>query len=148
MPDFPVGAMSESIEAVEEWLSRLPAIHAWTCRLIYVYGMSHDEAADQLGYSRSYLFRLHTEALSELVRSSDVGEDRPSRSDSARSERMSGPDLPVIAHEIIVGPDRSGFSSGVMRPYQRRRSFPWAFESRNWRIEATTNRCCSSVSSG
>jgi DNA-directed RNA polymerase specialized sigma subunit len=84
--DFPVGAISESIEVVEEWLNRLPAIHAWTCRLIYVYGMSHDEAADQLGYSRSYLFRLHKEALTELVRHQMSAEDRPQSDPAQASE--------------------------------------------------------------
>jgi len=82
--DLPVGAMSESIEVVEEWLAELPTIHAWACRLIYVYGMSQDEAAQQLGYSRSYLSRLHREALSELVRQQRSARDRTKR-DSART---------------------------------------------------------------
>ncbi len=81
-PELPVGEMSESVEVVEEWLTQLPTVHAWACRLIYVYGMSLGEAADQLGYSKSYLSRVHKEALSELVRQQSSAHARTERASS------------------------------------------------------------------
>jgi RNA polymerase sigma factor (sigma-70 family) len=66
-PDRPIGTEIESIEAVEEWLSRLPLIHAVACRYIYINGKSQDEAAALLGCSKSFLSRLHREAISWLI---------------------------------------------------------------------------------
>lgn len=63
----PVGAQIESMEDVESWLARLPKAHALACRLIYLSGKSQDEVAALLGYSRSYLSRMHNEALSWLI---------------------------------------------------------------------------------
>lgn len=65
--DRPVGAEIESTEAVEKWLSRLPKIQAAACRLIYLHGKSQDEAAALLGYSKSYVSRLHRDAISRLI---------------------------------------------------------------------------------
>ena len=66
-PQLPVGALLESKEAVEEWLSRLPYLHAAACRLIYLHGQSQDEVAAQVGCSKSFLSRLHREAISWLI---------------------------------------------------------------------------------
>ena len=82
-PELPAGAISESIEAVEDWLARLPTMQAWACRLIYVYGLSVGDAADHLGYSRSYFSRLHKDALSLLVEEHRRAQEYPD-ADAAR----------------------------------------------------------------
>jgi RNA polymerase sigma factor (sigma-70 family) len=66
-PDLPVGAMLESIDAVEQWLSRLPLIHALACRYLYVNGKTQEEAAALLGCSKSFVSRLHREAIAWLT---------------------------------------------------------------------------------
>jgi len=66
-PDRPVGAQIESTEAVEEWLRRLPQAHAVACRHIYIHGKSQDEVAALVGCSKSFLSRLHREAISWLI---------------------------------------------------------------------------------
>jgi RNA polymerase sigma factor (sigma-70 family) len=76
-PELPVGTIIESVEVVEEWLAQLPMIHAWVCRLIYVYGMSQDEAAVYLGYSKSHFGRLHREAIAQLVDQKASPQNRP-----------------------------------------------------------------------
>ena len=58
----------ESPDAVEDWLSHLPRAHAAACRLIYIDGKSQDEAAAEVGCSKSYLSRLHREAVTWLIR--------------------------------------------------------------------------------
>ncbi len=65
--EWPVGSEIESAEAVEHWLRRLPRPHATACRLIYVEGMRQDEVAAVLGCSKSYLSRLHQQALEWLI---------------------------------------------------------------------------------
>jgi RNA polymerase sigma factor (sigma-70 family) len=82
-PELPAGALTESIEAVEEWLTRLPIIQAWACRLLYVYGFSVADAAEHLGYSKSYFSRLHKDALAELVKAHKEAREL-SQADSAR----------------------------------------------------------------
>jgi len=66
-PDRPIGNEIESTDAVEEWLHRLPQAHAVACRHIYIGGKSQDEAAALVGCSKSYLSRLHREAISWLI---------------------------------------------------------------------------------
>jgi RNA polymerase sigma factor (sigma-70 family) len=66
-PDRPVGTEIEATDAVEDWLSRLPRAHAAVCRLIYINGKAQDEAAAVLGCSKSYLSRLHHEAITWLL---------------------------------------------------------------------------------
>jgi RNA polymerase sigma factor (sigma-70 family) len=66
-PARPVGSEIESTEAVEEWLRRLPRAHAAACRLIYLDGRSQDEAAAILGCSKSYMSRLHRDAINRLI---------------------------------------------------------------------------------
>ncbi len=63
----PVGAELESTEAVERWLRRLPRAQAAACRLIYLHGMSQDEAAALVGCSKSYMSRLHRDAIARLI---------------------------------------------------------------------------------
>jgi len=66
-PARPIGTEIETTELVEEWLSRLPRVHAVACRLIYIHGQSQDEVAASLGCSKSFLSRLHREAISMLI---------------------------------------------------------------------------------
>jgi RNA polymerase sigma factor (sigma-70 family) len=63
----PAGTELDSMEAVERWLQRLPETHALACRLIYLGGKRQDEVAQLLGFSRSHVSRMHTEALSFLI---------------------------------------------------------------------------------
>ncbi len=78
-PEPPVGAEIESTEAVEKWLRRLPRAQAAACRLIYLHGKSHDEAATLLGCSKSYVSRLHRDAISRLIQDyhAACGSQRP-----------------------------------------------------------------------
>jgi RNA polymerase sigma factor (sigma-70 family) len=71
-PDKPVGAEIDSLDSVESWLRRLPKSHALACRLIYIGGKSQEEVAGLLGYSKSYLCRMHHEALSWLIDERDA----------------------------------------------------------------------------
>ncbi|MFI5456310.1 MAG: sigma-70 family RNA polymerase sigma factor [Isosphaerales bacterium] len=66
-PERPIGTEVESTEAVEEWLRRLPRAHAVACRHIYIHGKSQDEVAALVGCSKSFLSRLHREAISWLI---------------------------------------------------------------------------------
>jgi RNA polymerase sigma factor (sigma-70 family) len=66
-PDRPVGTEIEATDAVEDWLSRLPRAHAAACRLIYIDGKSQDEAAAVVGCSKSFLSRLHHDAITWLL---------------------------------------------------------------------------------
>jgi RNA polymerase sigma factor (sigma-70 family) len=70
-PDRPVGTDIEATDAAEDWLSRLPRRHAAACRLIYIGGKSQDEAAAVVGCSKSYLSRLHRQAITWLLQ--DLG---------------------------------------------------------------------------
>jgi RNA polymerase sigma factor (sigma-70 family) len=67
-PERRLGARIEATEAVEHWLSRLPKAHATVCRLIYVYGKSQEEVAAEVGCANSFLSRLHSEAVTWLIR--------------------------------------------------------------------------------
>ncbi len=60
---------------MEDWLRRLPKVHAAACRLIYLDGKTQDEVAALVGVSKSYLSRLHQEALRWLIR--DLRVERP-----------------------------------------------------------------------
>lgn len=66
--DAPVGRDAELLEAVESVFRRLPRAHAMACRLIYIDGKSQDEAAQALGYSKSYMSRMHRDAIEWLKR--------------------------------------------------------------------------------
>jgi RNA polymerase sigma factor (sigma-70 family) len=66
-PDRPVGTAIEAAEFVEAWIRRLPRAHAAACRLIYIDGKSQDEAAAVVGCSKSYLSRLHHDAIAWLL---------------------------------------------------------------------------------
>ncbi|SRR5579883_2379484 len=72
-PVPPTGAALETTEEVEHYLRRLPRVHAQACRFLYIDGKSQDEAAALLGCSKSYLSRLHRDAIDWLIR--DLGGD-------------------------------------------------------------------------
>jgi RNA polymerase sigma factor (sigma-70 family) len=65
-PQPPVGTELEAKETVESWLRRLPPGYRTVCRLIYINGNSQEEAAAIMGCSKSFLSRLHREAISWL----------------------------------------------------------------------------------
>jgi RNA polymerase sigma factor (sigma-70 family) len=80
-PEPPVGTWLEATEAVEYWLKRLPKAHAVACRLIYIHGKSQDQVASEVGCSKSYLSRLHREAITWLIR--DYHETRANRAEDS-----------------------------------------------------------------
>jgi RNA polymerase sigma factor (sigma-70 family) len=53
--------------ALERWLNGLPKAQATACRLIYVHAKTPDEVAAAVGCSKSFLFRLHREAVLKLI---------------------------------------------------------------------------------
>jgi RNA polymerase sigma factor (sigma-70 family) len=69
----PAGARIESIEDIERWLKRLPRTHALACRMIYLSGKGQDEVASLLGFSKSYLSRIHNEVLRLLLDDYNAG---------------------------------------------------------------------------
>jgi RNA polymerase sigma factor (sigma-70 family) len=69
----PVGARIESIDDIERWLKRLPRTHALACRMIYLSGKGQEEVASLLGFSKSYLSRIHNEALRLLLDDYNAG---------------------------------------------------------------------------
>jgi RNA polymerase sigma factor (sigma-70 family) len=69
----PVDARIESIDDIERWLKRLPRTHALACRMIYLSGKGQDEVASLLGFSKSYLSRIHNEALRQLLDDYNAG---------------------------------------------------------------------------
>jgi RNA polymerase sigma factor (sigma-70 family) len=68
-PEEPVGTELEAVEAVESWLRTIPGSHARACRHIYIEGLSQDEVAERIGCSKSYVSKLHREALAWLTES-------------------------------------------------------------------------------
>jgi len=67
-PDQPLEAVTEEAEAVDQWLQRLPKVHAAVCRFIYVGGKSEDQVAMEIGCSKAMLSRMHREAVVGLIR--------------------------------------------------------------------------------
>jgi RNA polymerase sigma factor for flagellar operon FliA len=59
--------IDESREVVEELCRHLPANHEKVVRLIYLGGMTQDETAKAVGYSKSRVSVLHAEAI-EILR--------------------------------------------------------------------------------
>ena len=111
-PEPPVGTWIESTEAVEFWLRRLPKAHAAACRLIYIHGKSQDEAATEVGCSKSYLSRLHREAINWLIReyhqAGAAQDDHSSRRDRIeRSGRPIGRGQMGVCMSIEILADRS-----------------------------------------
>jgi RNA polymerase sigma factor (sigma-70 family) len=72
-PEEPVGSKIEEFEAIEQWLRPIPGLLAAACRLIYVEGLSREEAAQRLGCSESYLSRVHRDAIFWLSREQNAG---------------------------------------------------------------------------
>ena len=67
LPEPPLGAAVEVAEAVEQWLRKLPKAHAAVCRLIYLHGKSQEEAANLVSCSKSFVSRIHREAITWLI---------------------------------------------------------------------------------
>ncbi len=65
-PDVPVGTELENLDAVENWIRKLPRPHARAFRHIYLDGKSQEETAALVGCSKSCMSRLHSQALTWL----------------------------------------------------------------------------------
>lgn len=75
----PVGASLELHDDVEYWLRRLPKRHAVAFRHIYLDGMTQEETAELMGFSKAAMSRMHRETLLW------VQQARLSREDARRS---------------------------------------------------------------
>ncbi len=62
-----VGTEFDDVDAVEQWLRKLPHKHADVCRRYYLYGKTQSEIAEVLGCSQSEVTRLHKKALELLT---------------------------------------------------------------------------------
>lgn len=62
----PIGAELEAVEAIEEWLRKLPRQHADICRMIYLDEMTRAEIAEVVGFSSSRITYIHLESLAML----------------------------------------------------------------------------------
>jgi DNA-directed RNA polymerase specialized sigma24 family protein len=82
----PVGAEFEDVDAVEDWLRKLPRRHAQVCRLHYLYGKTQAEIAEAVGCSQSEVTRLHRKAIELLAEPYDK-DGRPSRTGWRRRRR-------------------------------------------------------------
>lgn len=76
--DAPVGAEIEALDSVESWIRRLPRRHATAFRHIYLEGKTQEEAAALVGCSKSFLSRIHREAVSWLQEALGEIQDRAS----------------------------------------------------------------------
>ncbi len=65
-PDLPVGTDLEVLDTVENWIRRLPRVHALAFRHIYLDGKSQSEAAHLVGCSKWKLCRMHSQAITWL----------------------------------------------------------------------------------
>jgi RNA polymerase sigma factor (sigma-70 family) len=73
--DPEVGADVDAIDAVEQWLRKLPRRHAEVCRRYYIDGKTQAEVAGEMGVSQSEITRIHRQSLdllSEPYRSGDA----------------------------------------------------------------------------
>jgi RNA polymerase sigma factor (sigma-70 family) len=68
-PDEPVGTDLEILDAVENWIRRLPRPHSLAFRHIYLDGKTQEEAAALVGCSKSTLSRMHSQAITWLQQS-------------------------------------------------------------------------------
>ena len=62
----PVGSEFEDIDAVEQWLRKLPKKHASVCRQYYLYGKTQSEIAEGMGCSQAEVTRLHKKSIELL----------------------------------------------------------------------------------
>ena len=65
-PDEPVGTEMENLDTIENWIRQLPRTHSLAFRHIYLDGKTKEETARLVGCSKSYLTRLHQEAITWL----------------------------------------------------------------------------------
>ncbi len=68
----PVGAEFEDVDAVENWLKKLPRRHATVCRQYYLHGKTQAEIAGELGCSQAEVTRLHKKAIEFLAEPYDA----------------------------------------------------------------------------
>ena len=140
----PIGTEIDSMDAVEAWLRRLPPKHALACRLIYLGGKTPDEVAALLGLSRSQVSRP---CRSDLVLDRRrQREPRPRPASTSEKERLT--------HRSDVGEQEIARRRPADRGFflcahaALGEALRFACDSMNTRIEPTTWRCCSSLSSG
>lgn len=65
-PDGPIGSEIDAVEEVESHLRPMSTLQAWICRQIYLEGKSPEEVAQIMDCTRSYVSRLHREAIEFL----------------------------------------------------------------------------------
>jgi RNA polymerase sigma factor (sigma-70 family) len=70
-PDLPVGTDLEVLDTVENWIRRLPRVHALAFRHIYLDGKTQNEAAHLVGCSKWKLCRMHSQAITWLQQASE-----------------------------------------------------------------------------
>jgi RNA polymerase sigma factor (sigma-70 family) len=68
-PDEPVGTDLETLDAIENWISRLPSRYSAAFRHIYLDGKTQDETARLVGCSKGHISRLHAEVMTWLHQS-------------------------------------------------------------------------------
>jgi len=61
--EAPVGAELEAVDAVENWLKKLPPQHSAAFRHIYIDGKTQEEAASLVGCSKSAMSRIHQQTI-------------------------------------------------------------------------------------
>jgi len=65
-PDEPVGSDQESLEALQDWIGRLPRLQAQAFRHIYLDGKTQKETAALVGCTKGWLNHIHSEGLRML----------------------------------------------------------------------------------
>jgi RNA polymerase sigma factor (sigma-70 family) len=67
-----IGWEIESIDAIDSMIVGLSKTRQRVLRLIYAYGLDTSQAARRLGVDKSYICRLHTQAIEHLRQSASV----------------------------------------------------------------------------
>jgi len=76
-PDLPVGAEFDGVDSIEAHFRRMPSSQARACRLIYLEGKSQSEAAEIMDCTKSYISKIHRDALDFLAECFQDRLDRP-----------------------------------------------------------------------
>lgn len=66
-PDLPVGAEFDGVDSIEAHFRCMPSSQARACRLIYLEGKSQTEVAEIMDCTKSYISKIHREALDFLA---------------------------------------------------------------------------------
>jgi RNA polymerase sigma factor (sigma-70 family) len=82
----PVGADLEAMDAVENWLRKLPALQSAAFRHIYLDGKTQEEAAALVGCSKSAMSRLHQQTIT-WFHQAGWAPTTPTATTSGRDER-------------------------------------------------------------